>query len=294
MNHLENKYSKIYFAIIEDAKQNTPSGYCENHHIIPKSLGGKDSPDNMVKLSARQHFLCHLLLTKMFPTNSYEFRKSFHAFGMMLWCESEEQQRYYKLNSKIYQKVKEEFSVCMSEHMKTEVNSSFGTMWIYNDKLEKSKKIPKTDGVPKEWELGRVVNWDNYWKRQKKKKPFKKYCKICTKSFLSNKTNAKYCSSKCKKVATKLAVRKYRINHPKPKNEVKFYTKNCETCKLHFETKTISQKFCSLSCRNKYKHKSAKRNIKIVKGSKEKYVKRNDVPSYEKCGWKMISSANHS
>lgn len=62
---LNNKYTKCYYRIIESARANTPTGYTENHHIIPKCIGGNNSAANLVKLSARQHFVCHLLLTKM-------------------------------------------------------------------------------------------------------------------------------------------------------------------------------------------------------------------------------------
>ena len=43
------------------------NGYSEIHHIIPKSLGGKDSKDNLVKLSAKEHFIAHRLLAKIYP-----------------------------------------------------------------------------------------------------------------------------------------------------------------------------------------------------------------------------------
>ena len=39
--------------------------YIEQHHVIPRSLGGVDSKENLVRLTAREHFVCHLLLTKM-------------------------------------------------------------------------------------------------------------------------------------------------------------------------------------------------------------------------------------
>lgn len=38
--------------------------YYENHHIIPKSLGGNDLEDNKVLLTAREHYIAHLLLYK--------------------------------------------------------------------------------------------------------------------------------------------------------------------------------------------------------------------------------------
>lgn len=65
---LDNKYTKIYFQLIEKRKKEIllkEDMYCERHHIIPKSLGGGDEKDNLVNLTAREHFMAHLLLTKM-------------------------------------------------------------------------------------------------------------------------------------------------------------------------------------------------------------------------------------
>ena len=60
-----NKYTKWYFSIVNNAKENPRSGYTEQHHIIPRSLGGSNQSDNLVNLSAREYFICHLLLQKM-------------------------------------------------------------------------------------------------------------------------------------------------------------------------------------------------------------------------------------
>jgi len=62
---IENKYTKIYYSIINHANIEPRSGYVEKHHIIPKSLGGSNRKENLVVLTAREHFVCHLLLTKM-------------------------------------------------------------------------------------------------------------------------------------------------------------------------------------------------------------------------------------
>lgn len=64
---LENKYTKYYYSIIgkAQAQKTADDCYTEKHHIIPKSLGGSNRQENLVILSARQHFVCHLLLTKM-------------------------------------------------------------------------------------------------------------------------------------------------------------------------------------------------------------------------------------
>ena len=53
-----NKYTRWYYDIIDRAKTRilSANNYYEKHHIIPKSLGGSNSADNLVNLSAREHF----------------------------------------------------------------------------------------------------------------------------------------------------------------------------------------------------------------------------------------------
>ncbi len=63
--YLTNKYSRWYYNIINRAKLRTINSYKERHHIIPRSLGGDNSKDNLVDLTAREHLICHRLLTKM-------------------------------------------------------------------------------------------------------------------------------------------------------------------------------------------------------------------------------------
>lgn len=43
--------------------------YGERHHIVPRCLGGSNRKDNLVRLTAREHAICHLLLAKLHPTN---------------------------------------------------------------------------------------------------------------------------------------------------------------------------------------------------------------------------------
>ena len=62
-------YLPHYERLIERAKTRQIEGYKERHHIIPRCMGGSDDPDNLVDLTAREHFIAHLLLAKMHPTN---------------------------------------------------------------------------------------------------------------------------------------------------------------------------------------------------------------------------------
>lgn len=62
-------YRKIHDAIIIRAKNRVLSGYIERHHIIPKCMGGSNDKDNLVNLTAREHYVIHQLLIKIFPQN---------------------------------------------------------------------------------------------------------------------------------------------------------------------------------------------------------------------------------
>jgi hypothetical protein len=66
---LNSKYTDWYYSIIENAKmqerKKSKKDYFEAHHIIPHSLGGTKEKENIVLLTAREHFICHILLTKM-------------------------------------------------------------------------------------------------------------------------------------------------------------------------------------------------------------------------------------
>jgi hypothetical protein len=43
--------------------------YYEKHHINPKCLGGNDSKENLVLLTAKEHFLAHRILYKIYPND---------------------------------------------------------------------------------------------------------------------------------------------------------------------------------------------------------------------------------
>lgn len=65
-------YQKLYNDLISYRKLNPiveSDIYLENHHIIPKCIGGSDDPSNMLLLTGSEHFTAHLLLSKMYPEN---------------------------------------------------------------------------------------------------------------------------------------------------------------------------------------------------------------------------------
>lgn len=52
--------------ILKHGTSYKPEGYSERHHILPRCLGGNDDAGNLVYLSARCHYLAHLLLYQIY------------------------------------------------------------------------------------------------------------------------------------------------------------------------------------------------------------------------------------
>ena len=101
-------YLHIYWSIIHNRLHNKVDGYVEHHHIIPRSEGGPDNNDNIVALTAREHYICHLLLAKI-----YNDDKMLNAVVFM-HCKSHSNKRDFKFNSRLYACVRKEFAVKMS------------------------------------------------------------------------------------------------------------------------------------------------------------------------------------
>lgn len=79
----KNRYTQIYFSIIENARSRDLSSSCEVHHIIPRCMGGNDDPSNLIRLTPREHFMCHKLLTK-FTTGDDQIKLQ-HAVSYMVF-----------------------------------------------------------------------------------------------------------------------------------------------------------------------------------------------------------------
>lgn len=111
----QNKYTKYYSRIIENALKRPQDrkllkeifGYVESHHILPKSfgLGGGKDKDNLVFLTAKEHFVVHLCMTKMFE--SAFKNKMVFAFRQLRSCNEHQGKRH--INSRLYALIKPDF-----------------------------------------------------------------------------------------------------------------------------------------------------------------------------------------
>jgi len=75
-------YTKIYTSLIDnrqllyfDRKQlkKQKLEYYEHHHIIPRCMNGNNNIKNLVYLTAREHFLAHWLLWKIYRTKQLAY-----------------------------------------------------------------------------------------------------------------------------------------------------------------------------------------------------------------------------
>lgn len=132
----QNKYARWYYSIIDRARTyQSFHGYTERHHIKPKSLGGSNEKENIVRLSAREHYICHWLLTK-FISGSYRFKMvcAFHRMQNM-------KNAKYR-NSRAFQANKEQLSKLMSDFQKSRVKSK-----EHQERISKSLTGKKRDAV---------------------------------------------------------------------------------------------------------------------------------------------------
>jgi len=113
-------YKKIHDAIIERAKNRKLDGYKERHHIVPRCIGGTDELDNLVELTAREHFVIHRLLCELYPSND----KLFYAYRMMaIMKNSKDNLRNYCVSSREFALIQERQSILLSERNKHRVVS---------------------------------------------------------------------------------------------------------------------------------------------------------------------------
>lgn len=105
-------YKKIHDFIIDRAKNRMITGYTETHHILPKCLGGNNKKENLVKLTAKEHWIIHQILCIFYPKN-YSLLKALEC----MMRKSNNQLRNYIISSTQYQRIREECAKLHGERL---------------------------------------------------------------------------------------------------------------------------------------------------------------------------------
>ena len=151
-------YQKIYDNLMEKRLENPPTGKFERHHIVPRSLGGSNNDDNIVKLTYREHFMAHLLLCKIYkPKGGEDYKKMLFAINQMRIGRDGSQVK----SSRMFEYFREDFiktvSEVMSKAQRGERNSQYGTSWYHHPELGMNAKFKLGDEIPEGFVKGRKV-----------------------------------------------------------------------------------------------------------------------------------------
>lgn len=161
---LKNKYTTWYYNIINNARYRELTGYMEKHHILPKSLGGDDSANNIVNLTAKEHFICHLLLVHMVDGGDMKYKMTCAAL-MMANLKGPGQKRY-RITSRTYSLLKKERVVSdntkklMSESQLIRFSHNHGTFLgrKHSDSTRKKMSISASKPKSDAWKLSASKN----------------------------------------------------------------------------------------------------------------------------------------
>lgn len=239
-------YQKIYDRIIDRARNRNLNCYKERHHILPRCLGGTDESFNLVDLTPEEHYVCHQLLIKIYPSSS---KLVYAALAMSMSGPNNK----FRSN-KIYGWLRRKVSKVKSEAVKKDkiillCRSCKIDFLVYpcnKNRMYCSKKCKSNDN--------RIT----------------KICPACNSIFTKVKSKETiYCSFKCANASIKPPSQKGRLYG-------KRITRNCLVCNIMF-TKLKCRDNMSVYCSKECKTKS-KKIIYKCKNCKNSFLHYKSVP----------------
>ena len=114
-------YKKHYDLLIAKGKaRDRLSGYVEEHHIIPKCLGGTNEKENLVRLTPEEHYVAHQLLIRLYPNNQRL------VYAALMMCRN-------RINNKLYGWIRRRYSKIRSAIMLAGGSPTQDRRWIANE-----------------------------------------------------------------------------------------------------------------------------------------------------------------
>lgn len=139
-----NRYGRLYYRLITNAQSKNRTkkdAYYESHHILPRSLGGTNRKDNLVLLTAREHYIAHLILVRCVEPNL--------VYKMVAALARFRKQAQNSRNYNLFRNTIIQFS-------KGELNKSYGKIWIHNTETLEIRYVLKDElnDLPSIWTKG--------------------------------------------------------------------------------------------------------------------------------------------
>lgn len=127
-------YKRIYDQLISTRqklhREKNQGEYFESHHIVPKCMGGTDDKENLILLTAREHFVAHWLLALAYKGN-FLLLAAWNAF-----CRDSTANGTYSNGQRM---VSRNYEICrkmwISElHKRKETHKEWWDNWRFNSK----------------------------------------------------------------------------------------------------------------------------------------------------------------
>lgn len=135
ISHVKSEMSLGLRPVNQRDKKNFSNQYFEFHHVLPRSLFPNwiRRKYNIVALTAREHFFCHQLLIKIYPSpQMYCALWSFNKKGQL------------KSSSYQYEKLRKIIAENCSKRFKNRSGATLGMHWYTNGKIDiLEKTCPK-------------------------------------------------------------------------------------------------------------------------------------------------------
>ena len=147
----DSKYTTWYTAIITKAKTRNLETSYERHHILPRSLAPEHASDktNIVRLTYREHFVCHALLVRMLVNKEHRNKMSYALWRLL----HKRRHDGMVVNSVQYAMAKSAYSAAMAELWQDPAYRAkviANRQWFYNSEEQKEANRQRALGKPKE------------------------------------------------------------------------------------------------------------------------------------------------
>lgn len=162
-----SKYLKHYNKLIRSRKElnraKDGESYYEEHHILPKSLGGDCSADNLILLTGREHFIAHKLLFKHYNKKGLGAETYSMALAFAMMSKSSASHKGNRKCKRYSSKTYEEARKAISSKMSGKGNPMYG-----RPPARKGKKVPEEELIKaynkrreKDTLEGKKIKWFN-------------------------------------------------------------------------------------------------------------------------------------
>lgn len=143
----KSKYKRWHDAIISRAKKRELIIEGEKHHVVPRCLKGTNKKSNIVKLTYREHFLVHWLLTKF--TKGIKKRKMCWALVQMTLKYNTRKKIISSWQFEVARKANKKAGEgkIISEATLAKRSTSLKAAWSKYTPEERKKRIAKTNAM---------------------------------------------------------------------------------------------------------------------------------------------------